>query len=48
MIPRLLKQRPDFFILTFLIIILFPVISFADANRIFKENSKAVVVVVSH
>src|SRR4030067_2433087 len=47
MIPRLLKQRPDFFILTFLIIILLPVISFADADKIFKENNRAVVVVVT-
>src|SRR4030067_3592063 len=48
MIPRLLKQRPDFFILTFLIIILFPVLAFADADKIFKENNKAVVVVVTY
>src|SRR4030067_828628 len=47
MIPHFLKQRLLFFALIFLIAF-YPAISFADADKIFKENSKAVVVVVTY
>jgi S1-C subfamily serine protease len=47
MIPNLLKERPALFTLIFLIILL-PAISFANADKIFKENNKAVVVVVAY
>ena len=46
MIPHLLKLKPTFFILILLITLL-PTISFADADKIFKENNKAVVVIVT-
>jgi len=50
MINPFLKQKPfflDLIILIFLIT-LYPAISFADADKIFKENSKAVVVVTTY
>lgn len=47
MIPHFLKQRLLFFALI-LLITFYPAVSFADADRIFKENSKAVVVVIAY
>ncbi len=49
MITHPLKETHAFFTLIVLIIavILFPTVSLADANKIFKENNKAVVVVVT-
>jgi tetratricopeptide (TPR) repeat protein len=44
------KKRPKnlLFISFIIIILIFPVLTFADADKIFKENSKAVVVVVTY
>lgn len=44
------KKRPKNLLFIFFIIgiLIFPVLSFADADKIFKENSKAVVVVVTY
>jgi tetratricopeptide (TPR) repeat protein len=43
------KKHPKYLLFIFFIIgiLIFPVLSFADADKIFKENSKAVVVVVT-
>ena len=37
-----------YFIIPLILLILLPAASFADADRIFKENNKAVVVVVAY
>jgi Tfp pilus assembly protein PilF len=49
-IKMLNKKRPKYLLFIFFIIgiLIFPVLSFADADKIFKENSKAVVVVVTY
>ncbi|MGQ9571318.1 MAG: hypothetical protein ACUVUQ_10890, partial [Thermodesulfovibrionales bacterium] len=36
-------KTKSYFFLTILLLILYPAISLADADRIFKENNKAVV-----
>jgi len=50
MINPFLKQKPFFLNLIILIflITLSPAVSFADADKVFKENSKAVVVVITY
>lgn len=43
-----ISWEKSLFIILLIFIVAFPVISFADTDRIFKENSKAVVVVIAY
>lgn len=48
MMPRIFKNRHDlaFIIISLLLVIILPAVCFADAQRVFGDNNKAVVVVV--
>ncbi|HBR16634.1 MAG: hypothetical protein A3G39_09090 [Deltaproteobacteria bacterium RIFCSPLOWO2_12_FULL_43_16] len=48
MIFHSLKQRYAALPLIIILILVYPALSFADAEKIFRENSKAVVVIISY
>jgi S1-C subfamily serine protease len=50
MMPHIFKNRrtPFLLIIPLLIMIIVPAICFADAEKVFRENNKAVVVVIAY